>query len=170
MPYKLNRPAADFDADTGLLVLEQFQMAYVTNDIAQAGELFRQRLGIREFTRLEGEMPGGGYIRADFAWVGTLMYEIIQAEGPGSEIFSDHLPASDTFNLKHHHLGFLIQNQAQWEGVQANAQRNNLKIAATSSNPLVDVCFVEVPECGHYLEYLFATEAGMQFFDNVARS
>jgi hypothetical protein len=27
-----------------------------------------------------------------------------------------------------------------------------------------------VPELGHYLEYLFATPAGMDFFENVPRS
>jgi hypothetical protein len=170
MPYQLNRPPADFDAGSGLLLLEHFQMAYVTNDIVQAGELFRKRLGIREFTRLEGETPSGGYVRADFAWVGTLMYELIQADGPGSEIFSNHLPGSEDFIIKHHHLGYLVQNQAQWEAVQANAERNGLAIVSRSSNALVDVRFVEVPECGHYLEYLFATEAGLEFFNNVARS
>ena len=170
MPYKLARPPADFDAGNGLLQLEQFQMAYVTNDIEKAGELFRQQLGIREFTRLEGKTAGGGYIRAGFAWGGTLMYELIQAEGPGSDIFSGHLPATDAFAIRHHHLGFLVQNRAQWDAVQANATRAGLDIVSYSSNPLVDVCFVAVPACGHYLEYLFATAAGMEFFDNVSRN
>ncbi len=170
MPYKLARPAADFDAGSGLLVLEHFQMAYATNDIEQAGELFRKRLGIREFTRLEGKTKGGGFIRADFAWVGTLMYELIQAEGPGSEIFSGNLPATDDFVIKHHHLGFLVQNREQWDSLQANAVQNQWEIVSQGSNPLVDVCFVEVPECGHYLEYLFATPAGLEFFDNVSRT
>ncbi len=170
MPYQLNRPPADFDAGKGLLLLEQFQMAYVTTDIEQAGDLFRRRLGIREFTRLEGETAAGGYIRADFAWVGTLMYELIQPEGPGSDIFSNHLPDTDEFVIRHHHLGFLVQNQAQWDAVQANAQRSGLQVLGQNSNALLDVCFVDVPECGHYLEYLFANETGMAFFDQVARS
>jgi hypothetical protein len=170
VPDKLARPPADFDAGNGLLLLEQFQMAYVANDIEKAGELFRQQLGIREFTRLEGETSGGGYIRADFAWVGTLMYELIQAQGPGSVIFSGHLPATEEFVIRHHHLGFLVQNRAQWEAVQTNATRVGLEIVSRSSSPLVDVCFVAVPACSHYLEYFFATAAGMEFFDNVSRS
>jgi len=170
MPHKLDRPAADFDSGSGLLLLEHFQMAYVTNDIEKADRLFRDRLGIREFTRLEGDMPGGGYIKADFAWVGTIMYELIDARGPGAEIFFEHLPRTDEFAIKHHHLGYLVQNQAQWDAVQANTKRHDFKLASHSTNPLVEVCFVDVPELGHYLEYLFATEAGMSFFENVPRS
>jgi catechol 2,3-dioxygenase-like lactoylglutathione lyase family enzyme len=170
MPYKLNRPAADFDAGAGLLPLEHFQMAYVTNDMDRARALFRERLGIRESARLAGETASGGYVEAEFAWVGTLMYELVCPRGPGSDIFSDHLPRTEGFIIKHHHLGFLVHNQAQWDALQANAKRGNFPVLGQSSNPLVDVCFVEVPELGHYLEYLFATEAGMAFFENVPRS
>ncbi|MFV8818708.1 VOC family protein [Haliea sp. E17] len=170
MPYKLNRPAADFDSGNGVLCLEHFQMAYVTTDIERAGRLFRERLGIREFTRLEGETPDGGFIKADFAWVGSIMYELIEPQGPGSEIFSDRLPRTEEFVLKHHHLGYLVQSQAQWDALLANAENNQLRIASHSSNPLVEVCFVEVPGLEHYLEYLFASELGMNFFDSVART
>ena len=95
MPYKLTRPAADFDSGAGLLLLEHFQMAYVTNDMERARALFRERLGIREFARLAGETPAGGYVEAEFAWVGTLMYELVCPRGPGSEIFFDQLPRTD---------------------------------------------------------------------------
>lgn len=170
MSYRLDRPAADFDAGNGLLLLEHFQMAYVTNDMQKARALFQQRLGIREFTRLAGETAAGGFVEAEFAWVGTIMYELVCPRGPGSEIFSDRLPASDDFVIKHHHLGYLVHNQAQWDALMANAERSKLRIEAHNSNPLVEVCFVEVPELGHYLEYLYATEAGMEFFHNVARN
>jgi len=170
VPYKLTRPAADFDSGAGLLLLEHFQMAYVTNDMERARALFRERLGIREFARLAGETSAGGYVEAEFAWVGTLMYELVCPRGPGSEIFSDHLPRTDDFVIRHHHLGYLVQNRAQWDAVQANAERNDLRVLGQSSNPLVEFCFVKVPELGHYLEYLFATDAGMAFFENVPRT
>lgn len=170
MGYKLDRPAADFDAGSGLLVLEHFQMAYVTNDMEKAHRLFRERLGIREFTRLEGETPEGGYIRADFAWVGSIMYELIAPEGPGSEIFTSLLPAGEGFAIRHHHLGYLVQNQAQWDAVFANAEKSGLEIVSRGSNRLVEVCFVKVPELGHLLEYLYASEAGMNFFNSVSRN
>lgn len=170
MPYKLTRPAANFDSGDGLAQLEHFQMAYVTNDIDKARNIYQKQLGVREFAVLEGEMNGGGHIRAEFAWVGTLMYELIQASGPGSEIFSGHLPQTDDFVIKHHHLGFLVQNQGQWDAVIAQAEQNGMEILNRNTNPLVEVCFLEMPAAGHYLEYLFATEAGISFFENVPRN
>jgi len=170
LPYKLNRPAAAFDSGPGLLIAEHFQMAYVTNDMDQAKDLFCRQLGVREFTALKGEMPDGGHMHAEFAWVGTMMYELICASGPGSAHFMDMLPPGDGFALRHHHLGFLIQNQAQWDAVLANAAARGFPVVNHSVNPLVEVCFVKVPHMEHYLEYLYATEVGMQFFDSVPRS
>ena len=170
MPYMLSRPAASFDPGSGLLLAEQFQMAYTTTDIDQACDLLGARLGIREFRRLEGQLAEGGYIRAEFAWVGTLMYEVIQASGPGSDIYMSRLPQTDGFHLKHHHLGFLIHDRAQFDGGIAQAKRNGWPVPYVNSNPLVDVCFIDIPELGHYLEYLLPTPVGMDFFENVPRS
>jgi extradiol dioxygenase family protein len=170
MPYSLTRPAPDFDAGAGLTHLEHFQMAYVTNDMDRARALFREQLGIRDSAVLEGENADGGYVRAEFSWVGTLMYELIHATGPGTEIFSNHLPQTGDLLVKHHHLGYLVQNQAQWHAVEANAQRAGLETVGHGKNALVEFCFVEVPPCGHYLEYLFATEAGLGFFESVPRN
>lgn len=170
MTYKLNRPAADFDSGLGLLVLEHFQMAYVTNDIDRAQELFCRNLGIREFCKLEGQMPEGGHMQALFAWVGTQMYELICATGPGSDLYMDRLPAGEGFAIKHHHLGFLVQDDAQWNAVIANAGHKGFNIPYRNSNPIVEVCFVDVPELGHYLEYLYPTPAGLEFFENVPRT
>jgi hypothetical protein len=170
MTYALSRPPAAFDPASGLVLCEHFQMAYATNDIERARDLFASRLGIKAFARLEGQMPAGGYIRADFAWVGTLMYEIICATGAGSEIYMDRLPKTDGFTLKHHHLGYLIPDQAKWDDVLANAKRNGWAVPYMNTNPLLQACFVDVPELGHYLEYLFPERAGLDFFASVPRS
>jgi hypothetical protein len=170
MPQLLTRKPSDGETATGLLRAEHFQMAYVTNDLDRACALFGGQLGIRAWAILGGEMPDGGEIQACFAWVGTLMYEIIQATGPGSAIFIDRMPQTDGFVIRHHHLGFLIQNQEQWDGVLANAARHGWAVPHKNINPLVEVCFVDVPELGHYLEYLYATPMGLDFFASVPRS
>jgi len=170
MPQVLTREPSDGETASGLLRAEHFQMAYVTNDLDRACALFGQQLGIRAWASLGGPMPDGGEIQARFAWVGTLMYEIICASGPGSEIFMDRLPKTGGFALKHHHLGFLIQNQRQWDGVLANAAQHGWAVPHKGVNPLVEVCFVDVPDLGHYLEYLYATPAGLTFFASVPRS
>lgn len=170
MSFVLPRIATEFDPDRGLLRAEHFQIAYVTNDIEATCDLFGRQLGIREFARLEGPNGEGGQIRAEFAWAGSVMYELIQASGPGAEIFTSKMPQTDDYVLQHHHFGFLIANQAQWDGVLANAKRNGWNLPYKGVNPLVEVCFVEVPGLPHYLEYLFATEAGLAFFESVPRN
>ena len=93
MPYMLSRPAAAFDPGAGLLIAEQFQMAYVTTDIERGLDLLGKRLGIRQFARLEGQMPEGGLIRAEFAWVGTADVRGDRARpGPAPTIYMSRLP------------------------------------------------------------------------------
>jgi len=170
MPQPLERAPGAVDPASGLLRAEHFQMAYVTNDIEQACDLLSRRLGIREFAPLGGPTPDGGTMDARFAWVGTLMYEVIHATGPGSGVFMDRLAGADGFALRHHHLGFLIHERAQWDAVLANAAGNGWDVPWTSHNPLVDACFVAVPGFDHYLEYLLPTELGMGFFHSVPRT
>ncbi len=169
MPMSLSRATTGFDPASGLLRAEHFQVAYATNDMDRARALFRDRLGIREFRRVAGDNPLGGYVEAELAWVGTVMYEIISARGPGSELYVGRLPYTDGFHLRHHHLGYLVQDKAQWDGVAQEAGRHGWAIPHRNSNSMMESCFVDVPELGHYLEYLFPVQAGIDFFENVPR-
>ncbi len=170
MPFMLPRMSADFDPASGLLRAEHFQMAYATNDLAAARHLFADRLGIRQFATLEGDLADGGYIRVELAWVGSIMYELIEATGPGSAIYNSLLPDGEGVHIKHHHLGYLVHDQAQWDGVMAQADRNGWGVPYKSRNPLLQACFVDVSELGHYLEYLFPEQAGIDFLESVPRS
>lgn len=163
----MKRPEFHSDLATGLLRTEHFQMAYATNDIERACDLFRQRLGIREFRRLEGPMPSGGRIHVELAWVGNTMYELLTAEGPGSELYMTRLP-DDGFALRHHHLGFLIPDEAQWQALMATIEREDWNLLSKShAQGFMHSCFVDVPELGHYFEYLFPEPAGLEFFEGV---
>jgi hypothetical protein len=170
MRQMLLREPSDGATAFGLLRAEHFQMAYVTNDLERACDLFRDQLGICAWASLGGPTPDGGEIYARFAWVGTLMYEVICARGPGSAIFMDRLPQTSGFALEHHHLGFLIQNERQWNGVLTSAAHHGWGVPHIGASPLTKVCFVDVPALGHYLEYLFATPDGLDFFASVPRS
>lgn len=170
MPQRLERLASDGDTAAGLLRAEHFQMAYVTNDLDRACALFGEQLGIGAFAELGGAMPEGGEIEARFAWVGTLMYEIIAARGPGSAIYMDRMPRGSGFTLMHHHLGFLIGSEAEWNGVLANAARQGWAVPYRNANPLTEVCFIAVPGLPHYLEYLWASQLGLDFFAQVPRN
>lgn len=161
------RPRATFDPAEGLLRTEHFQMAYATNDIDRACDIFKDRYGIKAFRRLEGRLPAGGDIRVELAWVGTIMYELITASGPGSDLYVGRLPG-DGFAIRHHHLGFLIHDVAEWNALMREIERGKWIMPSRSSNPgFMQSCFVDAPELGHYFEYLFPEPAGLAFFEDV---
>ena len=166
----LTRAPVALDPASGVLGAEHFQMAYATNDIDQACAFFSDRLGIREFRRLEGQMPAGGHIRVELAWVGTLMYELITASGPGSDIYVGRLPAGPDFVLRHHHLGYLIHDRTQWDGVLQSAKREGFAVPYSSRTPgFTQACFIDVPPLGHYIEFILPEPAAIDFFNSVPR-
>lgn len=168
MSFGLPRTATGFDPAKGLLHAEHFQMAYATNDIEAAKRLFGERLGVREWRQLAGQMPSGGHIHVELAWVGSIMYELITATGKGSALYMDRLPQSEGFQLKHHHLGYLIRSEAQWDGLLSSAKQNGWPMVHQSHTAgFMQSCFIDAPELGHYLEYLFPEPAGMEFFRSV---
>jgi hypothetical protein len=166
----MKRPDSGFDSGAGLLRAEQFQIAYATNDMERACGYFQERYGIKSFRRLAGPMPTGGHIHVELAWVGSTMYELISATGPGSELFNRQLPATE-FAIRHHHLGFLIHSEAEWLALQDEVQRKGWNMLSKSRTAgFMQSCFVEAPALGHLLEYLFPEPAGLAFFENVPGS
>jgi hypothetical protein len=80
----------------------------------------------------------------------------------------DRLPQGDGFALKHHHLGYLIHDQQQWDALLAEIERGGWTMPYRNDNPgFLQACFVDVPQLGHYLEYIFPEEAGLAFFEGV---
>lgn len=152
-------------AAAGLLATEPFQIAYATNDIEQAKALFQQQLGIRHFRELSGQLPSGGYIHVELAWVGNIMYELLTASGEGSELYMRGLP-DDGFAIRHHHFGFLLRSTAEWEDLHQEIAARQWHMPSISHTPgFMRSCFVECPALGHYLEYLWPEPAGLTFFE-----
>jgi hypothetical protein len=170
MDYLLPRPPGMFDPSKGLLRAEQFQTAYLTNDLDRAKTLFTERLGIRDFQDLGGPLPHGGTIRVALAWVGTIMYELMETEGSEISVYADWLPREAGFHIRHHHLGYILHDRPQLDGVETAARAVDWPVAHRNANPLVEVMFVHAPELGHYLEYMLPTAAGLDFFNGVPRS
>ena len=165
MTAMLQRPAEPTSPGSGLMRREQFQTAYVTNDLDKACDILGQRFGITKYSFLEGDMAGGGKIRVAFAWVGSTMYEIIDAKGGAETAFyTDRLP-TDRFAIAFHHLGFLIHDKAEWEGVRREIAQSRMAVKLDTANPgFMDAIYIEAPELGHYLEYIFPEQAGLDFF------
>jgi hypothetical protein len=163
----MRRPVCRFDPAQGLLRAEQFQIAYATNDIERACSCFREQYGIKSFRQLAGPLSSGGHIHVELAWVGSTMYELISATGPGSELFNKHLPAAE-FAIRHHHLGFLIHSEQEWIALLDEIKRRGWHMPSKSHTVgFMQSCFVELPALGHYLEYLFPEPAGLTFFEEV---
>src|SRR5262245_17969991 len=118
----MKRPDCRFDPGTGLLRAGQFQIAYVTNDIQRACGLFRERDGTKSFRQLAGPRGSGGHIHVALDWVGSTMYELISASGPGSGLFNERLPAGE-LAIQHHHLGFLILDESEWLALMEEIER-----------------------------------------------
>lgn len=166
----MDRPPLHANMADGLLRAEHFQVAYATSDLEQAQALFALRYGIRNWTPIGGDLPAGGSIRVQLAWVGTVMYELMWAEGPGSAIYMDRLPAGEAFRIRHHHLGYLL-DQSNWDALMASAERDGHAMPHVShSTGFMNSCFVDAPELGHYLEYICPEPAGAAFFERVARN
>lgn len=164
----IQRPMPTQQTASALLRHDYFQIAYVTNDIAQARDVLSGRYGISAFQCLEGTRPNGGHIHVELAWVGGVMIELLTASGPGSAMFNDRLPPDGSFAIRHHHLGYFIYDDAQWDALHKEATRLGVKITPGNVNTgFLKSCFVEAPELGHYLEYIYPEAGGIEFFQNV---
>lgn len=165
------RPTLSPDPSRGLLCAEHFQIAWATSDINRAQQIFGERYGIRRWTRLEGQLPAGGDIRVELAWVGTVMYELMSASGPGSAIYMDRLPANGSFHLKQHHFGYMLGDDAAWDALMSETEAKGHAMPHVSHNAgFMKSCFVDAPELGLYLEYICPEPAGRAFFENVAEN
>lgn len=169
MTVTLNRPAAPTHSPAGLMRKEQFQTGYVTNDLDRACELLREKYGIGEYSFIEGDMGEGGTIRVAFAWVGGNMYEIIDARGgKEAEFYTSRLPGDGSFGLVFHHLGYMIHSDEEWAAVKAEITERGMTVALDLADPsFMDAVYIEAPELGHYLEYLYPHAGGLQFFGAV---
>lgn len=164
---QLSRPINSFTAGKGLLRNENFQIAYATNDMDRAKAVMKERYGITQYQQMAGQMPTGGHIHVELAWVGATMYELVTAEGPGSEIFMSRLPDQE-FVMQLHHLGFLIENEDEWQLLHQSAEAQGLEILSQNNNEgFMRHCFYEAPELGHYLEFVFPEPAGLAFLQQV---
>jgi len=163
----MKRPVPVFAPEKGLLNNDHFQVSYATNDIERAIRVFGDRFAIRNFQRIGGELPRGGQISVALAWVGGTIYELITGSGPGTEFYTAKLPTDD-FSIQHHHLGYLVYGDESWAALETVIARGGWTIVhKNDDSDFMKSCYVEVPELGHYLEYMCPSATGLAFFENV---
>ena len=159
MHTMLKRPVPVYDPAKGLLHNDHFQLGYVTNDLARALAIFRDRFGITRWRENDADLRDGGRVCTRTVWVGAMMYEIAMAYGPEMECFSDFAPQGGDFVLKFHHFGYLVPDEARWAVLEEQLAQSGLRLRKPSDIPgYVKTCFVEVPELDHLLEYILPRE------------
>jgi extradiol dioxygenase family protein len=160
----LSRPTAKLGPGQGLYRNDLFQIAYVTNDIERALKIFADRYGVKEWRRLQGDMPAGGRIRVEFGWAGGVLLEVTQADGPGSEFYREVLPKEE-FAIRFHHLGYFIPTEAAWQALLKEIDAGGVKVLNKTNAPgFVQARIVQAPDLGHYIEYIFPEAGGIAFF------
>jgi extradiol dioxygenase family protein len=160
----LDRPAVKFGPGAGLYRNDLFQIAYVTNDIERAMQVFAERYGVKEWRRMEGALKEGGHIRVEFGWAGGSLFEVTQADGAGSELYRQGLPA-DEFAVRFHHLGFFIPTEAAWNALLKEIADGGVKVLNETNVPgFLQARIVEAPDLGHWIEYIYPEAGGVAYF------
>ena len=154
-----NRPVPVFEPAKGLMHNDHYHIAYVTNNLDRAVAVFRERFGVMAFRKGDYEAPDGSKVGIRSAWIGGMMYEICCGSGPGMELYSDWAPPRGDFVLRFHHFGYLMPDEAAWDALEREIERGGWIVRSRSDTPgFFRACYVEVPELGHFLEFVLPRE------------
>jgi extradiol dioxygenase family protein len=166
MNVSLNRPIIASDIK-GSLGFELFQHAYIVRDLETAMATFKEHYGIEKFTPVPmPPMEGPTSMRIGLAWSGGQMIELIEARGPGLEIYTEwSVPGQD---IRLHHFGYLIENDGQWAALEQKLAAEGKPHVFFGSPSLCKFIYVFAKELGHYMEFVYPTAEGKAFFDSVA--
>ena len=166
MSRPFHTPLPVYDPAKGLLHSDHFQIAYVTNDLTRAVDVFKTRFGIQMFRENDTELPGGAKISTRSVWIGSTMYELACGSGEGMEVFSNYAPPGEPFVLKFHHFGYLVPDDATWQAMEREVARGGWTMFKTNDVPgYVRACFVDVAELGHLIEFILPGEGLIERFN-----
>lgn len=166
MTMTVNRPATAA-ASGGSLGFELFQTAYVVRDLDAAIATFANSYGVRNFTPLPVPPMGGETsMRIALAWSAGHQIELIEARGPGLELYTDWMVEGR--DIRQHHFGYFIHDDAEWTALEAKLKAEGKDYAFAGDGGICQFIYVEAPELGHYLEFVYPNEQGKAFFESVA--
>lgn len=162
----LERPASAAKP-TGSLGFEIFQTAYVVRDLDEAIKTFQEKYGVKNFTLLPmPPMEGETSMRIALAWSAGHQIELIEAKGPGVELYTDWM--IEGRDIRQHHFGYLIHNDEEWAALKSQLAAEGREYVSAGDGGICEFIYVDAPELGHYLEYVYPNEQGKAFFESVA--
>jgi hypothetical protein len=147
-------------ANTGLVLGQAFQTAYVTTDTDRALQIFKDRYGIGQFVRSGRRtltLDGGRRMTMEISlgWVGNTQIEVIQPMADQVEVYSDWLPKQG-FGLRFHHVGVRLFSHAQWDQMKREcAERGHRIIFELEASSTRALYIDTAADLGHYVEYLY---------------
>lgn len=156
-----------------------YQTAYVTNDLDQALELFKEIYGVPQFLVMPSDMPAtyrGGpgrlHIRLALANLDGVQIEVIEALEGCIDLYREGLPGAG-FGLVHHHLAMRVKGpRAAWDRWRAEAAASDR--AFVLEGDLGDTAqFAYLDDkrrLGHYTEYFWSADGGAGLDAIIPRS
>ncbi|MFK3779326.1 VOC family protein [Agrobacterium sp. NPDC089420] len=138
-----------------------FQNAYVTHNVEQTLDTFRQRAAVRKIIQFETETAvstpqGAGFqhTKLAFVWVGNLQYELIQPIGGAVDIYRQGLSQND--RPAFHHICMRI---GEWNDFRRRVDRQSLPVVLEGGGDALKFLYLDARELvGHYLEYVWMSE------------
>ena len=148
-----------------------FQIAYVSNNFEQAQKVLGEQFGISRYhNMLDMEFNEKTKIDIAIAYVGDTMIEIITPKGTGEDIYSTHMPAGDDFVIRHHHFGHIYTDLKDWQHMQPLIKKHPIAYQSQMEGYLEVIYTDNRSVLGHYLEYIYATPAGMEFLNQAPQN
>jgi len=144
------------------------QIGYATTDVAEAVKRYRERYGVKEFLMLPHTAstisPGRtATLNVAMAFVNGTMIELIEPAGGADTIYREVLPTSG-FAVRHHHMGYAMFDEADWEATQREIERQQINIVLSGEEPgVIRYQYIDArSDIGHYVEYLYYLGQGGQ--------
>lgn len=163
-PSLVSRPARAAHAG-GSLGFEFFQNAYVVRDMAAAKAAFA-RYGVKSFTDLPMPDMGETSMKIALGWCAGHQVELIEAKGPGLELYTDWMKGGEDIRL--HHFGYYVNSAEEWAELEALLKAEGREPVFAGEAEVCKFIYVNAPELGHYLEFVLPTELGRQVFGGAA--
>jgi hypothetical protein len=146
-----------------------YQIAYVTNDLEQALEVFRTVYGAPSFLVLDADyavryrgQPGQMKLRLALCNLNGVQIEVIEAGEGCIDLYREGLPA-EGFGLAHHHVAMKIagtlEDWRRWRAEMAAGDRGFVlegDLGESAQFAYLD----DRRRLGHYTEYLWSLDGG----------
>jgi len=150
-----------------------FQLGYVCRDLKGAMKSFGERRGVVEWAEMEGPMLNYGRmapIKIALAYSGPAMVELIQAPSDIPTIYTSAIP-SDPLSARLHHIGYIVEDEDEWDAIQAQVAQNGTPIVAGAEMEAIRYCYADTrADTGHFTEYCLPRAEMTAFWNSLPRN